>query len=188
MSHAQIRKVEGVLATTLSCATISLRNTQSQGCWGRIRVWRRVCPEQQIVWRITPVLVFSCCYKSHWRVQTHHCLFQYRFASPLGSQKQLFLQKLSPTAETKCCLYWRYTSCWTASVHFRYQTTKIKNYRRGSGNITFVIIVIIDELFLFQPFESIHIMLTGIMTVEIFTRLERTITFTNAAICLRSSF
>lgn len=31
MSHTQIRKVEGVLATTLSCDTISLINTQPQG-------------------------------------------------------------------------------------------------------------------------------------------------------------
>lgn len=31
MNHAQIRKVEGVLATTLSCFTISLINTLPQG-------------------------------------------------------------------------------------------------------------------------------------------------------------
>lgn len=31
MSHTQIRKVEGVLAATLSCATISLINVQPRG-------------------------------------------------------------------------------------------------------------------------------------------------------------
>lgn len=30
MSHTQFRKVEGVLSTTLSCATISLINVQPQ--------------------------------------------------------------------------------------------------------------------------------------------------------------